>query len=85
MFIEDFNQYYQYFDMLVNYCNEMYYKLYHVDCIEDAKDIVQDCYLKAYFNFQKGDFLKYMKILIKNQFLNENKARILPPKRIGDE
>lgn len=73
MFLEDFNRYYAYFDMLVKFCNAMYYKIYHTDCYEDSRDIVQDCYLKAYNNFKGGDFLKYIKVLIKNQFINENK------------
>ncbi len=53
----------------------MYKKMYRVDCYEDARDIVQDCYLKAYTHFERGDFIKYMKVLIRNQFLNENKTK----------
>lgn len=73
MFTEDFNRYYEYFDMLVQFCDSMYKKMYKQSRIEDAKDIVQDCYLKAFLNFVDGDFLQYMKVLIKNQFINEQK------------
>jgi len=73
LFTEDFNRYYEYFDMLVQFCDSMYKKMYKQSRIEDAKDIVQDCYLKAFLNFVDGDFLQYMKVLIKNQFINEQK------------
>lgn len=73
MFTDDFDRYYEYFDMLVQFCDSMYKKMYKQSRIEDAKDIVQDCYLKAFLNFVDGDFLQYMKTLIKNQFINEQK------------
>lgn len=75
MFEEDFNRFYKYFDMLVEYCDKMFRKMYKRSMIENSKDIVQDCYLKAYLNFQDGDFLQYMKTLIKNQFINEQKKK----------